>query len=109
MGINKIGWQTAVLATSVIAGIGVVTHTADAKTKQVISTYSSTEISSLDTAKATELNAFTQLDNITEGLYVYDSKGRPQKALAQKTKISEDKKHTQLIFAKMLSGVMVIQ
>ncbi|KAA8434741.1 peptide ABC transporter substrate-binding protein [Weissella paramesenteroides] len=92
MGINKIGWQTAVLATSVIAGIGVVTHTADAKAKQVISTYSSTEISSLDTAKATELNAFTQLDNITEGLYVYDSKGRPQKALAQKTKISEDKK-----------------
>ncbi|SCB90635.1 hypothetical protein [Weissella bombi] len=75
MGIDKIGMKAAVLATSVIAGIGVVTHTADAKVKQVISTYSSTEISSLDTAKATELNAFTQLDNITEGLYVYDSKG----------------------------------
>lgn len=66
MGINKIGIKTAVLATSVIAGIGVITNTADAKAKQVISTYSSTEISSLDTAKATELNAFTQLDNITE-------------------------------------------
>lgn len=92
MGIDKIGMKAAVLATSVIAGIGMVANTADAKAKQVISTYSSTEISSLDTAKATELNAFTQLDNITEGLYVYDSKGQPKKALAQKTKVSDDKK-----------------
>lgn len=86
------GMKSAVAVSILIGGIGVTNQTVHAKRSQVISTYSNTEISSLDTAKATETNAFTQLDNVTEGLYVYDSNGNPKKALAQNTKISADKK-----------------
>ncbi|RHW48644.1 peptide ABC transporter substrate-binding protein [Bombilactobacillus bombi] len=63
-----------------------------ANTKQEISLYSNSDISSLDVSKVTDSNTFTQLDNVNEGLYQYDKNGKPKPALATKTIISNDKK-----------------
>ena len=63
-----------------------------ANKKQEINLYSNSDISSLDVSKVTDANTFTQLDNVDEGLYQYDAKGKPLPALATKTVISKDKK-----------------
>lgn len=83
----------AFLATTVfIGGVWLTSEQVQAKSTQQISLYSNTEISSLDPSRATETNAFTQLDNVGEGLYTYDKNGQPKKALAKKVKISKDKR-----------------
>lgn len=63
-----------------------------ANKKQEINLYSNSDISSLDVSKVTDANTFTQLDNVDEGLYQYNAKGKPLPALATKTVISKDKK-----------------
>lgn len=91
MKLRRLGFTLAV-ATAFAGGMLVQTESGQAKSTQEISLYANSELSSLDPAKVTETNAFTQLDNVGEGLYTYDKNGKPHKALAKKVKISKDQK-----------------
>src|SRR5699024_12040534 len=61
-----------------------------------INVFEDSEIPTLDSSHAHDLNGFSTLNNINEGLYRGDDANKPQPALAEEEEVNEDE--TEYIF-----------